>query len=124
MNTNTPRLVAAAIAYAAGVLLTAQFGTPVLDTIAAAATSTWRAVGAVLGTAIVGGLRMASDVELLIAVLGPLAFLAMAAILGLIVWPATVDHVPNTDPAPADASDAKVLPMPTRRRASAGREAA
>lgn len=124
MRITTLRLIAAAVAYATGVLLAAQTGTAALDTIAAAATSIWHAIGGALSTAVVAVIGMASSVELLTAVLAPLAFLAMATIFGLIVGPAIVDHVPNTDPDSAAAPDAEVLTLPARRRSSAGREAA
>ena len=55
VNVNTPRLIAAAIAYAAGILLTDQIGTAALDTIATAATSTWRALGTALGAWVSNG---------------------------------------------------------------------
>lgn len=114
MQVDTPRLMAASIAYGAGVLLVAQAGTAALDTLATALDSAGNAVGGALSAGIAAVLTPASDIELLTAVLAPLAFVAMVAILGLMVWPAIVDHVPNSDPAPQTDTDAEVLALPTR----------
>lgn len=123
MSTSASRLVSSAVAYAAGILLAAEIGPATLEAIATATTAGWHAIGGALAAGSHAVAQTARDIQVLAAVLAPPALLAMTTILGLMVWPAIVDHVPNADPAPADR-DAEVVALPARRRLPRPRRAA
>lgn len=92
------RILPALLLYGAGMLVVAELGGPVLDAIAAV---TAAAVGS--ASTAVARLLAATTAETLVAVLAPLTLLAIASVVGVVVWPAIVDHVPADDVEPQPA---------------------
>lgn len=108
------RLHAGLAAYGGAVLLLSQIGQPALDAIAGIVAAGSSAVAAATQAAVVAVIQALGRPETVLAVLGPLTFVALTAVVGVIVWPATIDHVPNDDAAD-EPRQATVTDLTSRR---------
>lgn len=95
---NPTRLLAALVAYGVGVLLLSEIGPSAVDTIAAVVAAGSLAVATATQATVVAIIHAIGRPETVLAVLGPLAFLAVTAVVGAMVWPAILEHVPNEEP--------------------------
>lgn len=108
------RALAATIAYAAMVLAAPPIAGGGLEILTDALRSAWMSTTQAATAAVIAVIDAVSRVETVLAVFLPITGIGFAGLFGLIVWPATVEHVPNRQAV--SRRSAEVIGLGTDRR--------